>query len=43
MVPDLLEPTGEISGLCSAVVRDLHEVCRLILAEYGQVDGACSR
>jgi beta-phosphoglucomutase-like phosphatase (HAD superfamily) len=34
MVPDLLEPTGEISGLCS-VVRDLHEVRRLILAEYG--------
>ena len=26
MVPDLLEPTDEISGLCAFVARDLHEV-----------------
>jgi beta-phosphoglucomutase-like phosphatase (HAD superfamily) len=32
MVPDLLEPTEEIRGLCTRVVRDLHEVRRLILA-----------
>ena len=32
MVPDLLEPTDEIRGLCSFVVRDLHEVRSLILA-----------
>jgi HAD superfamily hydrolase (TIGR01509 family) len=32
MVPDLLEPTDEIRGLCAFVVRDLHEVLRLILA-----------
>ena len=32
MVPDLLEPTDEIRGLCTFVVRDLHEVRRLILA-----------
>jgi hypothetical protein len=26
MAPDLLEPTEEIRGLCTFVVRDLHEV-----------------
>jgi HAD superfamily hydrolase (TIGR01509 family) len=32
MVPDLLDPTEEIRGLCTLVVGDLHEVRRLILA-----------
>jgi beta-phosphoglucomutase-like phosphatase (HAD superfamily) len=32
MVPDLLEPTDEIRGLCTFVVRDLHEVHSLLLA-----------
>jgi beta-phosphoglucomutase-like phosphatase (HAD superfamily) len=32
MVPDLLEPTDEIRGLCAFVVRDLYEVRSLILA-----------
>ena len=32
MVPDLLEPTEEIRRLCTLVVRDLHEVRRLIVA-----------
>ena len=32
MVPDLLEPTDEIRGLCALIVRDLHEVRSLILA-----------
>jgi beta-phosphoglucomutase-like phosphatase (HAD superfamily) len=32
MVPDLLEPTDEIQGLCTFVVRDLHEVRSLLLA-----------
>jgi HAD superfamily hydrolase (TIGR01509 family) len=31
MVPDLLEPTDEIRGLCSFVARDLHEVRRSVL------------
>jgi hypothetical protein len=30
MVPDLLEPTEEIRGICTFVVSDLHEVRRLI-------------
>jgi HAD superfamily hydrolase (TIGR01509 family) len=30
MVPDLLEPTEEMRGLCTFVARDLHEVRRLI-------------
>jgi HAD superfamily hydrolase (TIGR01509 family) len=30
MVPDLLEPTDEIRGLCTLVVRDLHAVCGLL-------------
>jgi hypothetical protein len=32
MVPDILDPTDEIRGLCTYVVGDLHEVRRLILA-----------
>jgi len=36
MVPDLLDPTDEIRGLCTLVVRDLHEVRRLILATAGE-------
>jgi hypothetical protein len=31
MVPDLLEPTDEIRGLCTFVARDLHEVRGLML------------
>jgi beta-phosphoglucomutase-like phosphatase (HAD superfamily) len=30
MVPDLLEPTEEMRGLCTFVACDLHEVRRLI-------------
>jgi HAD superfamily hydrolase (TIGR01509 family) len=33
MVPDLLEPTEEVRGLCHLVVPDLHEVRRLIILE----------
>jgi HAD superfamily hydrolase (TIGR01509 family) len=32
MVPDLLEPTADIRGLCTFVVSDLHQVRSLILA-----------
>jgi beta-phosphoglucomutase-like phosphatase (HAD superfamily) len=32
MVPDLLEPTEEIRGLCTLVATDLHEVRSLTLA-----------
>jgi HAD superfamily hydrolase (TIGR01509 family) len=32
MVPDLLEPTDEIRGLCCFIARDLHEARGLILA-----------
>jgi HAD superfamily hydrolase (TIGR01509 family) len=32
MVPDLLEPTDDIRGLCTLIAADLHEVRRLILA-----------
>lgn len=32
MVPDLLEPTEEMRGLCALVAHDLHEVQQLILA-----------
>jgi HAD superfamily hydrolase (TIGR01509 family) len=32
MVPDLLDPTAEIQGLCVRVARDLHEVRALIAA-----------
>ena len=31
MVPDLLEPTDEIRGLCAFVARDLHEVRHVLL------------
>jgi HAD superfamily hydrolase (TIGR01509 family) len=30
MVPDLLEPTDEISGLCTLIARDLHAVRALL-------------
>ena len=30
MVPDLISPTDEIQALCTFVVGDLHEVCRLV-------------
>jgi HAD superfamily hydrolase (TIGR01509 family) len=30
MVPDLIAPTDEIQALCTFVVGDLHEVCRLV-------------
>lgn len=32
MVPDLLEPTDEIRGLCVAIAFDLHEVRQMILS-----------
>jgi hypothetical protein len=32
MVPDLLEPSDELRGLCAFVARDLHEVRDLLLA-----------
>jgi beta-phosphoglucomutase-like phosphatase (HAD superfamily) len=32
MVPDLLEPTDEMRGLCAFVLPDLHAVRRLLLA-----------
>jgi hypothetical protein len=32
MVPDLLEPTDEIRGLCTLVAADLREVRSLMLA-----------
>jgi hypothetical protein len=35
MVPDLLEPTDDIRGLCTRIAVDLHEVCRLITARLG--------
>jgi HAD superfamily hydrolase (TIGR01509 family) len=34
MVPDLLQPTEEIRGLCMLVAGDLHEVRELILAGH---------
>ncbi|MBC7167800.1 MAG: HAD family phosphatase, partial [Phenylobacterium sp.] len=30
MVPDLLEPTDEMHGLCVRIARDLHEVRDLL-------------
>ena len=36
MVPDLLEPTEEIRGLCSFVARNLHEVNSSLLTIWGQ-------
>jgi len=32
MVPDLLEPTDDIRGLCTLIAADLHEVHLLITA-----------
>ena len=32
LVPDLLEATDEIRGLCTFVARDLHVVRSLVLA-----------
>ncbi len=34
MVPDLLEATDEMSGLCVGIARDLHEVRGLMLSLY---------
>ncbi|MFZ3005952.1 MAG: HAD family phosphatase [Phenylobacterium sp.] len=31
MVPDLMDPTEDIRALCALVVRDLHQVCDLVL------------
>ena len=33
MMPDLLEPTEDIRGLCTVIVRDLYEMRSLILVE----------
>ncbi|MDP1962463.1 MAG: HAD family hydrolase, partial [Reyranella sp.] len=33
MVPDLLEATAEIRGLCTLVVRDLHAVRSLVVGK----------
>ena len=41
MVPDLLEPTDEMRGLCTLVARDLHEVRELLLAAV--LESAISR
>jgi hypothetical protein len=30
MVPDLIPATDEIQGLCTHVVVDLHDVCRML-------------
>jgi beta-phosphoglucomutase-like phosphatase (HAD superfamily) len=30
MVPDLIPATDEIQGLCTHVVGDLHDVCRML-------------
>jgi beta-phosphoglucomutase-like phosphatase (HAD superfamily) len=30
MVPDLLDPTEEMTTLCVRIARDLHEVCDLL-------------
>jgi beta-phosphoglucomutase-like phosphatase (HAD superfamily) len=38
MVPDLLEPTEEISALCHVVAGDPHEVCHLIEAAAHRAD-----
>lgn len=35
MVPDLLEPTTEMRGLCVHIAEDLHEVHRLVRASQG--------
>jgi beta-phosphoglucomutase-like phosphatase (HAD superfamily) len=38
MVPDLLEPTDEIRGLCIFVARDLHQVRRSVLDAWEHLD-----
>jgi beta-phosphoglucomutase-like phosphatase (HAD superfamily) len=38
MVPDLLDPTDEMQGLCVRIARDLHEV-RKLLAEAPPLEG----
>jgi HAD superfamily hydrolase (TIGR01509 family) len=38
MVPDLLEPTDEIRGLCAFIARDLHEVRRSVLDAWERLD-----
>ena len=35
MIPDLLEATEEMRGLCRAVARDLHEVRLFLLRSHG--------
>jgi beta-phosphoglucomutase-like phosphatase (HAD superfamily)/8-oxo-dGTP pyrophosphatase MutT (NUDIX family) len=37
MVPDLLEPTDEIRGLCTFVASDLHEVRSALLTAWSEV------
>jgi hypothetical protein len=37
MVPDLLEPTEEMRGLCFAVVETLHEVRKGLLKWHGVI------
>jgi beta-phosphoglucomutase-like phosphatase (HAD superfamily) len=39
MVPDLLEPTDEIRGLCTFVVGDLHEVRSLVHRSWSRAGG----
>jgi HAD superfamily hydrolase (TIGR01509 family) len=41
MVPDLLEATDEIRGLCAFVVPDLHEVRQAILAAIESQESQC--
>jgi beta-phosphoglucomutase-like phosphatase (HAD superfamily) len=36
MVPDLLEPTDELVGLCAFVAHDLHQVHNAILTAWGK-------
>jgi HAD superfamily hydrolase (TIGR01509 family) len=38
MVPDLLEPTDELRGLCIFVARDLHEVRHSVHDAWGRPD-----
>ena len=33
MVPDMLDPTEEMHGLCVRIARDLHEVRELLAAQ----------
>jgi len=43
MVPDLLEPTAEIRGLCTFVVRDLHEVRSLVDRSWPRAGGVADK